>query len=72
MGVMFCPILAYCRCGGERTGENLAYFSGSDVGPYKWEEAVQDWFDEKQYWDFGSKSCSFVCGHYTTVRGLKL
>nr|XP_034330685.1 GLIPR1-like protein 1 [Crassostrea gigas] len=29
--------------------------------------AVNDWDDEKFYYNYGANTCSFVCGHYTQV-----
>lgn len=29
--------------------------------------AVNDWYDEKFYYNYGANTCSFVCGHYTQV-----
>ena len=44
-------------------GENL--FAGTGATDYT--GAVQLWFDERRYYNYGSNTCSNVCGHYTQV-----
>lgn len=46
-------------------GENLYITSSSEVS---YREHVKAWYDEVQYYDYGSNSCSNPpCGHYTQV-----
>ena len=45
-------------------GENLFASSGSNV---EYSDAVQEWYDEVSDYDYGTRSCSGVCGHYTQV-----
>ncbi|KAK7114092.1 GLIPR1-like protein 1 [Littorina saxatilis] len=44
-------------------GENL--YAGT--GGYDPDNVVQLWYDEKKYYNFNTKACSHVCGHYTQV-----
>jgi len=49
-------------------GENLWIRRGRGATPY-WamKQAVIEWDDEKRMYDFNTKRCSGVCGHYTQV-----
>jgi len=57
-----------CKWGhtpGHRTyAQNLA-----KTGEYRFDisEAAKYWYEEKEYYDFDSNSCTDVCGHYTQV-----
>jgi hypothetical protein len=44
-------------------GENLAATTGSA----NYTRLVRNWYDENQDYDFSSRSCANVCGHYTQV-----
>ena len=45
-------------------GQNIWAHSDQTLTP---EQVVQDWFNEKQYYNYDSGDCSNVCGHYTAV-----
>ncbi|GLJ27206.1 hypothetical protein SUGI_0533420 [Cryptomeria japonica] len=47
-------------------GENIFWGSGSDWTPL---DAVQDWLEEKEYYNYESNSCENgeMCGHYTHI-----
>ena len=53
-----------CEASENNVGENLywysAYFTNNSV-------PVEAWYDEYQYYDIYSKSCSYICGHYTQI-----
>ncbi|XP_040837384.1 glioma pathogenesis-related protein 1 [Ochotona curzoniae] len=45
-------------------GENI--WTGS-LSLFSVSSAVTAWYDEVQYYDFSTRSCSHMCGHYTQV-----
>jgi len=45
-------------------GENIAWAEGMEMEP---ERVVGMWYDEIQYYDYNTNSCSGSCGHYTQV-----
>ncbi|KAK3765160.1 hypothetical protein RRG08_027798 [Elysia crispata] len=49
--------------GFKHVGENLY------AGTHKFDptEAVQSWYDEIKYYDYKTRKCSGICGHYTQV-----
>ena len=46
-------------------GENL--WTGS-LSIFSVSSAITDWYDEVKYYDFKTRKCNKVCGHYTQVR----
>ena len=45
-------------------GENLYWYSLPITNV---SEPVASWYSEDQYYNINTKSCSFICGHYTQV-----
>ncbi|XP_052703442.1 uncharacterized protein LOC128179829 [Crassostrea angulata] len=50
----------------QTVGENI-YMNTAQVSP---STAVNDWDDEKFYYNYGANTCSFVCGHYTQAHNM--
>ncbi|XP_043943910.1 glioma pathogenesis-related protein 1 isoform X2 [Protopterus annectens] len=46
-------------------GENL--WAGAPVPSFNASMAVKNWYDEVKDYDYASRACSKVCGHYTQV-----
>lgn len=46
-------------------GENL--WAGAPASIFNASKAIKDWYDEVNFYDYRSMSCSDVCGHYTQV-----
>ncbi|XP_044042929.1 GLIPR1-like protein 1 isoform X2 [Siniperca chuatsi] len=46
-------------------GENI--WAGYPPSSFNVTQAIKSWVDEKQHYDYNSKSCTDVCGHYTQV-----
>lgn len=64
-------MLLFCRCTGERMGQNLYVTWGDTVFPtLDVQGVVKAWHDEIDFYDLASNSCSAVCGHYKQVRGV--
>jgi len=54
--------------GFSSVGENIWAWSVAGVKQIP-DDPIQDWFDEKQYYDYNTQYCrQEPCGHYTTVR----
>ncbi len=49
-------------------GENI--WVGTPYSMFKPESAVQSWNDEDRYYNYNTKQCTKVCGHYTQVQTL--
>ena len=52
-----------CQPSGD-VGENLYWYSLPITNV---SVPVEAWYDEYQYYDINSQSCSYICGHYTQV-----